>query len=182
MRLTFLACLGLLAFMGCNQSTTTSESADTLKSADAPVDEAVTYAYTIEKPDQWEIGSKKNTETALNALKAFETGDIAGGMKYWGDSVRLEFDNYEAKLSNDSLKSTFTNWRGDYKLNITMQDFESVISKDKDKEYVSLWYKEYATDSKGVVDSIECMDDLLFKDGKIILINEKRRKLGPPKK
>ena len=183
MRLTFLAGLGLLAFMSCNQASTTSESADTSKPADAAVEESVTYAYTIEDPDQWEWGSKKNSETALNALKGFETGDIAGTMKYWGDSVRLEFDNYEKKLSNDSVKALFTSWRGNYKdIKIKMEDFESVISKDKEKEYVSLWYTEYTTDTKGVQDSVECMDDLLFKDGKIVMLSEKRRKLGPAKK
>jgi hypothetical protein len=183
MRLTFMVSLGLFALMSCNQSTTTSTSADSLKPADAAASEDVSYAYTIEHPDQWEWGSKKNTETALNALKGFETGDIAGTMKYWGDSVKLEFDNFDKKVSNDSLKAMFTAWRGNFKdLRIQMEDFESVVSKDKKKEYVSLWYKEYITNSKGEQDSVQCMDDLLFENGKIVLLNEKTRKLGPPKK
>lgn len=184
MRAMFIASLGLFALMSCNQSSTTSTTADSLKPADAaPAEEVVNYAYTIEHPDNWEWGSKKNTETALNALKGFETGDIAGTMKYWGDSVRLQFDNLDRKVSNDSLKSMFTAWRGNSKeIKIKMEDFESVISKDKEMEYVSLWYKEYITDLKGVMDSVQCMDDVLFKDGKIVMLNEKTRKLGPAKK
>jgi hypothetical protein len=56
-----------------------------------------------------------------------------------------------------------------------MEDWESVVSKDKSMEYVSLWYKQYFTDANGKADSIECMDDLRMKNGKIAMINEKIR-------
>ena len=56
-----------------------------------------------------------------------------------------------------------------------MDDWESVISKDKKIEYVSLWYKQIWTDEKGRVDSLECMDDLRMKNGKIVALNEKIR-------
>ena len=62
-----------------------------------------------------------------------------------------------------------------------MDDWESVISKDKSMEYVSLWYKEMWEDAKGKKDSLEQMDDLRMKNGKIIGLNEKSRKLSAKK-
>ncbi len=176
MKLTAMAGV-CLALFSCNEATTTTPAADSAAA------ETVQYVYTIDHPDSWEWGSKKNTETALNALKAFETGDIAGGMKYWGDSIRLQFDNFNEKMSNDSVKAMFTQNRANYtSLEIKMQDFESVISKNKEEEWVTLWYKQIGADSKGNVDSMACVDDLKFINGKIVLLDEKTRKLGPPKK
>lgn len=60
-------------------------------------------------------------------------------------------------------------------MSIKMNDWESVISKDKKTEYVSLWYKEITTDRNGKVDSVECMDDMEIKNGKIVSLNEKQR-------
>jgi len=162
--------------MSCGDTATTEPTP-----AAAP-EEKVDYVYSIDRPDTWVTGSKKNTESALKALKGWETGDIAGTMGYWADTVTIEFDNYEATLSRDSLQANFTGYRSAYKsVAITMQDWESVKSDVHNKEYVSLWYKQYNTHQNGTVDSLEVMDDLGFKNGKIISLNEKTRKLGPPK-
>ncbi len=150
--------------------------------APAAAEEQVNYVYTIEKPDQWEMGSKKNTEIALMALKGWETNNVAGTAQYWGDSVLMEFDNFSQKLGHDSAMAMITNYRASLKnAVITMHDFESVISKDKESEYVSLWYTQVVTDMKGNIDSVAVMNDLKFKNGKIIQLDEKVRKLGPPK-
>jgi hypothetical protein len=56
----------------------------------------------------------------------------------------------EAKLSRDSLKAFFTSsWKDLASMKINMHDFESVISKDKKDEYVTLWYVQTVTDKKG---------------------------------
>ena len=136
----------------------------------------VQYAYTIEHPDNWETGDKKNTVVVLNSLKAFENGDLEASMQGFADTVRIEMDGFEATLSKDSLKAMFTRERGKLKsMKIDMEDWESVVSKDKSLEYVSLWYKQYYTDAGGKTDSIECMDDIRMKNGKIVLLNEKIR-------
>jgi hypothetical protein len=176
--IAFSACV-----LSCNTASTTKTDADSASTATAPAtDEKVDYAYTIEHPDNWDIGDKKNTATVLKALKAYETGDVAASMAAFGDSVKLEFDGFDQTLPHDSLVPFFTRERARYKdLTIKMEDWESVISKDKKIEYVSLWYKEIMTDQKGKVDSIECMDDLRMKDGKILSINEKTRHYGAKK-
>ncbi len=58
-----------------------------------------------------------------------------------------------------------------------MEDWESVISKDKSEELVTLWYN-YNTDTKaGVKDSVDVVNDMKFKDGKIVRLDQYTRKL-----
>ena len=175
MKQVFIIAVGV-CLLSCNTASTTKTNADSSTAAAPRTDEKMDYAYTIDHPDNWETGDRKNTAIVLKGLKAYENGDIATCVATFGDSVKLEFDNYEATLSNDSLKAMFTRDRSKIKaMTIHMDDWESVISKDKKVEYVSLWYKQIWTDEKGKVDSLECMDDLRMKNGKIVGLNEKIR-------
>lgn len=171
-----------IIFYSCNnESATTKEATKDSVSAE-PAAVTINYPYTIDHPDSWETGSTDNTMAALNALKAYENGNIDECVKYFGDSIHIQFDNLDTNLSNDSLKAMFAKGRSAIKnMQIKMDDWESVISKDKSMEYVSLWYKEMWEDAKGKKDSLEQMDDLRMKNGKIIGLNEKSRKL-PAKK
>ncbi|MDQ6889124.1 MAG: hypothetical protein M3Z56_02430 [Bacteroidota bacterium] len=54
------------------------------------------------------MGSNENTMAALSALKAFESGNIDKAMKYFGDSVHVQFNGLDKTLSADSLKTMFT--------------------------------------------------------------------------
>lgn len=135
-----------------------------------------TYAYTTARPVGWEWGSDDNLTVAMNALKAYETGDMDACMKYFADTVRVEFDGFDKVMSNDSLKAMFKNQRATFKrVEIKMDDYESVKSKHDSIEYVSLWYKEIMEDMKGKVDSAETINDIRIKNGKINLLNEKIR-------
>jgi hypothetical protein len=79
----------------------------------------------------------------------------------------------EGKYSRDSLKALFTSARNDLAaIKIEMHDFESVISKDKKDEYVTIWYIEKTTDKKGKVDSIETINDMKIVNGKIANLDE----------
>lgn len=133
------------------------------------------YPYTIEHPDNWEVGSTANTMSALKALKAWEEGKMNESVKYFGDSVTVKFDGLDKKMSNDSLKAFFTGiWNNSFK--IKMQDFESVISKDKSSEWVILWYRE-SWETNGVKDSSDVINNMKLKDGKVILLDNYTRKL-----
>jgi len=57
-----------------------------------------------------------------------------------------------------------------------MGDYESVISKDKKEEYVTLWFKEIVTDKSGKTDSLAYVADLKIENGKITELDEKTRK------
>jgi len=114
-------------------------------------------------------------------LKDFENWNIEACMKSFADSVRLQFDELDQKLPRDSVQKMFTADRSNLKsMKIDMHDFETVKSTATGKQYVSLWYVQKWEDLKGAMDSVSVMDDLEIKDGKIISIDEKRRRF--PKK
>ena len=175
MRLFFLSAI---VFASCNNGGTETKEAMKDSTTVAPAMTTMNYPYTIDHPDNWDIGSSANTMTALSALKGYETGNVAESMKYFGDSIHLQFDGLDKKMSSDSVKAMFTNFRAGMKsMDVKMYDWESVISKDKKEEWVTLWYSQKWEDMKGKKDSLDIIDDLQIKDGKIIRLDEYSRKL-----
>ena len=171
----------VICVVACNDngSTTTTDSKDS--TAATTETDYSGYPYTIKNPDTWETGDKQHTLNVLKSLKAFEEGKIDECVSYFADSVRLRFDEMDEKVSNDSLKALFTKWRGMYKsVKIDMHDWESVKSKAKNEEYVSLWYTQSWETTDGKKDSVSVMDDAKIENGKIVELDEKVRKF--PKK
>ena len=138
--------------------------------------------YQLSHPYQnWQTGDPQNAVITMKGLQAYENGDIAGCLAAFGDSAWLGFDYYQKTMSKDSLKAFFTGGRAMYSsIKVKMQDWESVISADKKAEWVTLWYKEYTTDKKGVVDSLAVVNDAKIEKGKIVVLNETTQHLGPP--
>jgi hypothetical protein len=56
---------------------------------------------------------------------------------------------------------------------IDMHDWESVKSKSRNEEYVTMWYTEKTTDLKGRKDSANYTDDVKIVNGKIAEIDSK---------
>jgi hypothetical protein len=168
MRKTLILCLLVYAGFGC-KSSAEKETAKT----DATGTPTPAYAYTIQKPDNWEVGSSQNTALVLTSLKAFENNQLDECLKYFADTIAWKSDYVEAKLSRDSLKAFFaTSWKDVASMKINMHDFESVISKDKKDEYVTLWYVQTVTDKKGKTDSIFISNDVKLVNGKITELEE----------
>jgi len=169
-----LVLIATIAFISCNNGgTETKEPAKDSTAASHP-----NYPYTIKQPDNWQTGSSENTMVALGALRAYEDGNVAESMKYFGDSVHLQFDAMDTTLSNDSMKTMFTKERSELKnMNVKMDDWESVISNDKKEEWVTLWYRQSWEDMKGKKDSADIVDDMNIKNGKIVRLDEYTRKL-----
>lgn len=135
------------------------------------------YPYTIEHPDYWEIGSTANTMTVLSALKSWEEGKMDESVKNFSDSVHVQFDGLDKTVPADTLKAMFTSSWNNYKnLHIKMTDWESVISKDKKEEWVTLWYTQHWENQKGEKDSADIINDLELKNGKIMHLAEYTRK------
>ena len=182
-----LLIVSLLGFMvvSCNDQVadTASHTTDSTKSETASA-EQLTYAYTLDHPyKDWQPGDQKHAVTAMAALKAYEDGDIATCASFFGDSVTLRFDRYHARVGNDSLIKIFTKSRGDIKsTKVNMQDWESVISKDKKEEYVTLWYKEVITAKNGKTDSMAVVDDAKIVNGKIVELDQKIQHFPAAKK
>ena len=177
-RLILLA--GIVFFMySCNSNTDKSASttSDTTKMADtkmAASTDNIDYAYTLDHPyNEWQTGDPHHAANVMKALKAYETNNIPECVSYFGDSVNLRFDGFQAKMPHDSIAGFLTMGRGQYtNLTVHLDDWESVISKDKKEEWVTLWYKEIYTDKKGKVDSISVVNDAKMKNGKIVVLDE----------
>lgn len=134
------------------------------------------YAYTIDKPDNWEIGSSQNIATVLSSLKAFEDNKLDESISFFADSVNWKADYFDLKLSKDSLKAMMNTWRNGYaSVSIHMHDFVSNVSKDKKDEWVTMWYTEVMTDKTGKIDSLACINDARLVNGKIAELNEYTR-------
>jgi hypothetical protein len=175
MKKLFVIALAAILF-SCGSET---KEASTKEEPKIEPTEKLTYAYPLkdQPSDNWDRGDQKNVVLVLNSLKAWENNNLDEAMKDFADTMQLYFDGFEAKLSKDSTKKLFKPQRDNMKTySIEMEDYEAVISKDKKKEYVSLWYKEKWTDAKGVTDSIFHMDDIKIVNGKIAMIDQKSRK------
>lgn len=177
MKLLVMLMVGGFLFASCNNATSSSPDATNDTTATAANVQKMDYPYTIEHPDYWETGSQQNTMNALSALKAWENKNMDESLKYFADSIHVQFDGIDKMVSNDTLKAMLTPAPTLKDWPIKMQDWESVISKDKKEEYVTLWYREYAINTKGEKDSMDVINDLKMKDGKIIGLDQYVRKL-----
>ena len=163
---------------GCNnnESSTASEAKpDSSKPA-------ITYAYTPEEMPNWEMGNPEHVAFVLNALKKYETGKVDELREFFADSVTVADDGFEFNGTRDSLISLFKkDWAKTESISIEMHDWEVVHGKENKEDWVSLWYKSVWKGKDGKVDSAMYMDDLKIVDGKIRVIDTKKRRY-PAKK
>jgi hypothetical protein len=181
--LLFISAMALLVISCENKVASEAARGDstTVSNDSAKIDYA--YQPSNHVPDYWERGNQKNLEFVLKSLKAFENNNIDECLTAFADSARIAIDHYDAKISKDSLRNLFHRYRTDFpQIQVIMDDYEAVASKDKKEEWVSLWYKEINTDKTGKVDSIYKMTDLKIENGKIAYLNEKIKHYPPAKK
>ncbi len=144
--------------------------------ADKPVSVSTNddYPYTLNEGwKDWQTGDKKHIATVLKMLKAWETKNVAECVSYFADTAGFSMDKYHSVLPHDSItgfiQGTYTNYKD---LKITVQDWESVISADKKDEWVTVWYRQFWVNSKGIADSVDLINEAKMKDGKIIYLDE----------
>lgn len=169
MKKLFLYAGVLLFAVACNQKKCDEHSnAAAALSPDA-------YPYTLKEPyKNWQTGDQQNAVTVLKMLKAWETKNLDECVTYFADTLEINLDYLHSVLPNDSIKSFL---QGSYEaypkdLKIHMQDWESVISADKSEEWVTVWYRQFWTDSKGVADSVDLINDAKIVKGKIASFSE----------
>ncbi|MBX9784160.1 MAG: hypothetical protein K2X48_12795 [Chitinophagaceae bacterium] len=174
MKQIFVLLCFAFAVISCNNENKESKAA-----APATTDGAATtdvkLPFELAGPYRnWQIGSTENVAAAMAGLKAFVDNDFTALAAVTGDSLDLDFDLFQAKLSRDSAMKFFTNARGMYNdLKITMYDYVSVISADKKAEWVTIWYKQSWKDAKGVADSMNVVNDIRLEKGKMVELDEK---------
>ncbi len=168
----------IIAFAAsCNNAsqkeTSKSEMASTDTNAEKP-----NYPYTIKNPDNWMVGSTANTMVALSSLKNWENGKMDESAAYFADTVNLKFDGFDKTMPRDSVKDMLGGLWNSYKtVDIRMEDWESVISKDKLEEWVTVWYTEHWETKNAVKDSASFINDFKMVNGKIVKLDEYTRKL-----
>ena len=141
----------------------------------APPDNGnVELVYTMKYVSDWVPGDPHHAAMVMKALKGCETGNINDTKQYFADSVAFIGDGYKFKGTRDSLMSEFNKDRAEYKeVAIAMHDWESVKSKSRGEEYVTMWYMQKSTDMKGRKDSANYTDDVKIVNGKIAQIDSK---------
>ncbi|QHS54320.1 hypothetical protein GWR56_01715 [Mucilaginibacter sp. 14171R-50] len=163
--------LAILAFalISCKQTNTTGQTkADTVST--------LNYPFKPKYSIKWEKGDEKNAQIVLNCLKKYVDGDIKGAVASFADTVTFLADNFAFTGKKDSLANIIGQMRGD--LVSVSKEFESWMTTyypDKKDTWVTLWYMEKWTDKKGKTDSLYYTDDVLLKNGKIVLYDEKIR-------
>ena len=173
-KLLFISCMAFLA--ACNNAATNEvKPADSTTAPATAAAPKLEYPYSLSEPyANWQPGDQQNAVNVMKALKAYENGDVASCIEYFADSIAMHFDYWDTKLSKDSLQKFFAARRASFSsLQVTMSDWESVISEDKKKEYVTMWYKEKWVDKKGKADSIRAVEDCKIVNGKIAEMDQK---------
>ncbi len=165
-----------------NKSTTETTTGDTTTNSkmddrDDADDDNVSLAYSTPHPADWIPAPKSNVAVAMNALRSYEMNDMNALAQTLGDSVEFYGDNFAFKGTRDSLMKAISSMRSSYdSVSIRMHDYESVKSKSRGDQWVSLWYTE-SSRKGGKTDSVMVMDDVKIKDGKVVLIDTKARRL-----
>lgn len=185
MKKILLVLLPAALMFGCSDNKSTSEtvSGDSLttnKMDDDDDDDKddVTMPYVLPRKPDWKRGPNSNAAVAMNTLRAYETNDMSAMQQYLADTVEFHVDNYSFKGSRDSTVAMFTKHRaGVDSVSIKMHDFESVKSKSRNEQWVSLWYTEVSKMKGGKLDSAMVMDDIKIVNGKVALIDSKMRRL-----
>jgi hypothetical protein len=166
MRTIFYSALAVLIMTACNSKTEETTKAAATETTELP--------YNLQEPhNDWQIGKQENVKLVMNMIKSWETKNFTQCAGYFADTVNLNFDFSSDNLPQDSLVSFLEgSWENMASVQIIMQDWESVISKDKKSEWVTLWYKQINTDTKGNIDSLNLINDAKIENGKIAIFSE----------
>lgn len=95
---------------------------------------------------------------------------------FWGTAEFIG-DEFYFRGSRDSLKTIIATMRG---ASVAVsKNFDTWITRyypDKNETRVTLWYTEIMTDKKGKIDSVYYTDDVLVRNDKIVVYDEKQRR------
>lgn len=162
------------ALFSCkSKSSTDAATADTTAKPNYPF----TPKYSI----KWQPGDEKNALMVLNCLKKYVDGDIKGCVENFADTSEFIGDQFYFKGTKDSLVKILTDMRS--ASTMVSKEFDSWMTTyypDKKDTWVTLWYMEKMTDKNGKKDSVYYTDDVLIKDGKIRMYDEKMRRNAAP--
>ena len=143
--------------------------------------EPIIYPFTPKYSLNWQPGDEKNALVVLNCLKHYVDGDIKGALADFADTVDFYADYFHFRGSKDSLRQILGAARNELaSVSKSFDTWITVYYPEKDDNWVTLWYTETWTDKKGKTGSLNYVDDVLIKNGKIREYDEKIRHFPPP--
>jgi hypothetical protein len=166
-------------FFSCNNATQTAGT-----NIDS-VGKKVTYTYPFvpKYSVNWQPGDEKNAVLVLNSFKKYVDGDVKGAFESFADSVEFSADKFHFSGKKDSLLAMMIPMRAAAaSMTIDVDTWETVYYPDQKDTWVTIWCKQKLTDKKGKTDSVVLVDDVLVKNDKIVLIDEKQRMSPEAKK
>jgi hypothetical protein len=129
----------------------------------------------------WQAGDEKNALIVLNCLKNFNEGNMKAVLTDFADTVEFIKDRYHFRGSRDSLQSIVNASRSEMaSVSKVFDTWITTYYPDQKDTWVTLWYTEYLTDKKGKQDSLYYVDDVLIKNGKVVVYDEKQRLFPDP--
>jgi hypothetical protein len=160
-----------LFLISCTDS---AEDKDVLVKSDAPVALPYTAAYASDFTDDV---SDNDLLAVLNSYKYWETGDMTMLAETLGDSVTFfSWDGFKFSGTKGELMDRWSKSRDSLSsVQITVDAWRKSHSKEKDADFIGIWYKEITTTKTGKVDSAYYQDDNLVKDGKIIWYSQHKQ-------
>ncbi len=164
--------LSCLLIFSCNNQPKTED----VKTDSAAKKEPLIYPYTAKYSLNWQPGDEKYAVLVLNAFKKYTDGDVKGCFDYFADSVEFIADKYHFNGKKDSLQAIMTPLRSELtSMTIIPDTWITTYYPDKNDTWVTVWSTEKWTDKKGKTDSLYVVEDLLIKNDKIVLYDEKQR-------
>ena len=173
--------LFLIIFCIGSFSCNTSPKSEISKTDSVVSSETLVYPFTPKYSLKWQPGDEKFALMVLNCLKHYVDGDIKGAFADFPDTVEFAQDGFHFKGSRDSLAMIIAKSRAE--LASVSKEFDTWLTAyypDKNDTWVTLWYTERWTDKKGKMDSLNYVDDVLIKNGKIVEYDEKQRRFPAP--
>jgi hypothetical protein len=144
--------------------------------------DSLAYPFAASYSLKWQPGDEKNALLVLNCLKKYIAGDINGSAAYFADTAEFIGDKFYFKGGRDSLTKILAEMRNaSAAVSKNFETWATLYYPDKNETWVTLWYTEIMTDKKGKVDSIYYTDDVLIKNDRIVVYDEKQRQFPSPK-
>jgi hypothetical protein len=172
----------LAAFAACNSGSDTKVDSMSAKDSATTSNDHVAYAYTADYSSDFEIGDSRNVNTIFGLYKDWDNNSLDNSKDKFADSVFMVFSSGEVmsgkKDSIIAASKSFRNTMGT--VSSRVHAVVPLRSKDKNEDWVLVWFTEYRTDASGKKDSTELQETWRLKDGKADLLYQYQQNKPSP--
>jgi len=166
-----LMILSLATFAACSTNKTDETKTDTMKSAsaDSTKRDTLSYPYTAQYSNKFEIGDPNNSMNVLKLYKDWDNNTIDNSKNAFADSIQMVFSDGSALSgSRDSVFNVVKKMRSTLgTITSDLVAWTPLRSTDKNEDWVSVWYTEHRTAPNGKVDSSYYQETWRLTNGKV---------------